>query len=179
MGDDELVSEDVENVENGTVTKGTSTSLQPHFFRTHPTESVPARDKCRAFLSPHAHAAHRIIAHRRIPTSLRLLQQPHQRHPSLFGFPQLPLRRQRRRKIHARTRPPRTHVFGSVRIRILTRACLLLLLLWRWCCCSSFVPQGWSENPGGAAAADSGESEAFFERASPPLGSVDDVHLVR
>lgn len=85
-------SENVQDLEDRTVAEGTGASIQPHLPRTHPAKGVPTWDERRAFLPPHAHAAHRITAPnpRRFLIILsaiiatlrfRLLQEPHQRHP--------------------------------------------------------------------------------------------------
>lgn len=188
------VSEDVENLENGTIAKGAIPSVQPELPGTHPAKSVTTWYERCTFLPSHTHAAHRII-----PLSsflrcccfhLRFLQQPHQRHsqrrlPLRFPWsPKLPLRRQRRREIHPRARWTRTHAFGYQRVRILTLLDLLLLLMLLYSSCSFFsssffvmVLADGTEDPGGTAAAHSGESEAFFEGAPPPVSCIAGVDL--
>lgn len=125
------ILENVKNLDDATIAKWARPSIQPQFPGTHPAKSVPAWNERSTFIPSHAHATHRIIPlfsssflrrHRRRVPNLRLLQQPHQRHPpwcprrptpahNPFPFslwpPELSFRRQRRRQIHSRR--ARTH----------------------------------------------------------------------
>jgi len=53
-----VILENVENLEDGTIAEGTRPSIKPEFPGTHPAKSVTTWDERRAFLPPHAHAAH-------------------------------------------------------------------------------------------------------------------------